>query len=167
MESLDRPYGDDEEAYRTVEPELTSETGEPGGSTPNPTTDMDERVGDPAFEAVIEGGGGVSEGFEVAEGQLIENIENAPEADRTADGFDLGDPGTDVDEDVADDVAQTLEDHDPGEVTAIPRDEEEALVRDASAKYGEPDQEDVSEVVRDPDAGADDPGEGPGIAHDR
>ncbi|MDX6641949.1 MAG: hypothetical protein QOF12_2960, partial [Solirubrobacteraceae bacterium] len=25
MESLDRPYGDDDEDYRTVEPELTSE----------------------------------------------------------------------------------------------------------------------------------------------
>ena len=164
MESLDRPYGDDEEAYRTVEPELTSETGEPEAPTPNPTIDMDERVGDPAFEAVIEGGGGVSEGFEIAEGQLIENIENAPDADRTADAFDLDDPGTDVDEDVADDVAKTLDDHDPGEVTAVPRDRETLR---ATGVYGEPDQIDVTEVVRDPDAGPDDPGEGPGVAFDR
>src|SRR5687767_2726598 len=114
MESLDRPYGDDEEAYRTVEPELTPDTGEVE-PTPNPTTDMDDHAGDPAFEAVVEGGGGVSEGFEVAEGQLVENIENAPDADRTPDAFDAADPGTDVDEDVADDVAHTIEDHDPGD----------------------------------------------------
>ena len=164
MESLDRPYGDDEDAYRVVEPELTSRTGEPAEATPNPTTDMDERVGDPAFEAVIEGGGGVSEGFEVAEGQLIENIENAPEADLTADAFDPEDPGTDVDEDVADDVAHTLEDHDPGETIAAPRDEE---ARRAGATYGEPDQVDVTEVVRDPEEGPDDPGQGPGVAFDR
>lgn len=164
MESLDRPYGDDEEAYRTVEPELTSETGVPEPPTPSPTSDLDERAGDPAFEAVVEAGGGVSEGFEVAEGQLIENIENAPDADRTADGFDIDDPGTAVDEDVADDVAQTLEDHDPGDAAAAPRDLE-ALRADPS--YGEPDQVDVTEVVRDPAEGADDPGQGPGIAFDR
>lgn len=164
MESLDRPYGDDEQAYRIVEPELTSETGAPEEVTPAPSSDLDDRMRGPAFQAVIEGGGGVSEGFEVAEGQLIENIENAPDADRTADAFDLDDPGTDVDEDVADDVARTLEDHDPGAVTAIPR-EREALR--ATGVTGEPDQIDVSEVVRDPDAGPDDPGEGPGIAHDR
>src|SRR5919112_2920981 len=159
MESLDRPYGDDEDAYRVVEPELTSDTGEPGEPTANPTTDMDDRVGDPAFEAVIEGGGGVSEGFEVAEGQLIENIENAPDADRTADAFDPADPGTDVDEDVADDVARTLADNDPGDAIAAPRDEE---ARRAGAVYGEPDQVDVTEAVRDPQEGPDDPGQGPG-----
>ncbi|MFL5843597.1 MAG: hypothetical protein ACJ762_02815 [Solirubrobacteraceae bacterium] len=164
MESLDRPYGDDEEAYRVVEPELTSETGEPGEPTPNPTIDMDERVGDPAFEAVIEGGGGVSEGFEIAEGQLIENIENAPDADLTADAFDPDDPGTDVDEDVADDVAHTLEDNDPGDTVAAPRDPEALR---ANQSYGEPDQVDVTELVRDPQEGPDDPGQGPGIAFDR
>lgn len=111
MESLDRPYGDADEAYRTVEPELTPDAGE-DEPTPNPTTDTDVHAGDPAFAAVTEAGGGVSEGSEVAEGQLIENIENAPDADRTADAFDLDDPGTDVDEDVADEVAHTLEDND-------------------------------------------------------
>jgi hypothetical protein len=167
MESLDRPYGDDEEAYRTVEPELTPETGEPEEQTPNPTTDGDDHAADPAFEAVIEGGGGVSEGFEVAEGQLVENIANAPDADRTADAFDPDEPGTDVDEDVADDVAHTLDENDPGDAGAVPRDEEEQAVRDASAKYGEPDQEDVTEVVSDPEEGPDDPGAGPGVAFDR
>jgi hypothetical protein len=37
----------------------------------------------------------------------------------------------------------------------------------SNAAYGEPDEIDVTEVVRDPDEGPDDPGEGPGIAADR
>lgn len=164
MESLDRPYGDEDEAYHVVEPELTSETGDEGDVTPSPVNDDDAHAGDPAFQAVVEGGGGVAEGFEVAEGQLIENAENPPEADRTADAFDLDDPGTDVDEDVADDVARTLEEHEHGDVTAIPHDQEALR---STAAYGEPDQVDVSEVVRDPEAGPDDPGAGPGVAHDR
>lgn len=168
MESLDRPYGDDEEAYRTVEPELTRELGDEGEDrvTP-PTIDGDDRASDPAFQAVVEGGGGVSEGFEVAEGQLVENIENAPEADRTTDGFDLEDPGTDVDEDMAGDVAKTLDDADPGDATAVPHDQE---VLRSTAEYGEPDQEDVTEVVRDPSEErehGDDAGAGPGVAFDR
>ena len=39
---------------------------------------------------------------------------------------------------------------------------------DADAVNGEPDEIDVTETVRDPDGGTDDdPGEGPGISHDR
>jgi hypothetical protein len=38
---------------------------------------------------------------------------------------------------------------------------------ESTAAYGEPDQEDVSEVVEEPDIGPDDPGAGPGITHDR
>lgn len=37
----------------------------------------------------------------------------------------------------------------------------------ANAVYGEPDEVDPTEVVRDPDEGPDDPGAGPGIAPDR
>jgi hypothetical protein len=37
----------------------------------------------------------------------------------------------------------------------------------STARYGEPDEEDVTEVVRDPDEGDDDPGAGPGLAADR
>ena len=33
--------------------------------------------------------------------------------------------------------------------------------------YGEPDEEDTTEVVRDPEAGDDDPGEGPQISSER
>lgn len=35
------------------------------------------------------------------------------------------------------------------------------------ASYGEADEEDVTEVVSDPDEGDEDPGEGPGLAADR
>jgi hypothetical protein len=38
----------------------------------------------------------------------------------------------------------------------------------STAAYGEPDEEDVTEVVRDPEStDPDDPAAGPGIAHDR
>jgi hypothetical protein len=37
----------------------------------------------------------------------------------------------------------------------------------STAAYGEPDEEDVTEVVEDPDEGPDDPGAGPGLAADR
>lgn len=168
MESLDRPYGDDDEAYRTVEPELTSDR-KPDDDRERmpPTVDRDDRVADPAFQAVEEAGGGVAEGFETAEGQLIENIENAPDADRTVDAFDLADPGTDVEEDVEADVEKTLSDKDPGDSVAAPRPPE---VLRTGIEYGEPDQEDVTEVVRDPSEEVehgDDPGAGPGVAFDR
>jgi hypothetical protein len=160
MESLDRPYGDDETDYVTVEPELTGTDDVRDAVGPMHANDLDDHASDPAFQAVEEGGGGVAEGFEAAEGQLIENIENAPPADRTLDGFD---PDQDVDEDVADEVAKTLDDHDPGDTTAEPREQE---ARGAGV-YGEPDQVDVTEVVRDPDEPDDDPGQGPGVAFDR
>jgi hypothetical protein len=202
MESLDRPYGDDEQDYTTVDPETDSPVTGPGagsledretaeaaadarrigsavdplepaaaderlaGGEP-PTIDDDPHHGDPAFAPVAEAGGGVEEGFEAAEGQLVENIENAPDADRTVDGFDLGDPGTDVEEDAAGDVAKTLDDADPGRAAAVPF-EREALRSDA--EYGEADELDVTEVVRDPGEEAehgDDAGRGPGIAFDR
>jgi hypothetical protein len=164
MESLDRPYGDDETDNVTVEPELTGRDDEPRDAGPPPTVDGDDNATDPAFQAVEEAGGGVSEGFEIAEGQLIDNIEGAPDADRTLDGFDEAE---DVDEDVADDVAKTLDDHDPGDATAVPHDQE---VLRTGIEYGEPDQVDVTEVVSDPSEQAergDDAGAGPGIAFDR
>jgi hypothetical protein len=37
----------------------------------------------------------------------------------------------------------------------------------STTEYGEPDEVDPTEVVRDPREGPDDPGEGPGIAADR
>jgi hypothetical protein len=150
MESLDRPYGDDETDYVTVDPEEHAEAAEQPESVH--TIDGDDHATDPAFKAVEEAGGGVSEGFEMAEGELVDNIEGAPPADRTLDGFDLDSPDTDVDEDVADDVAKTIDDHDHGDAIAEPRDEEAGS---AGATYGEADEVEVSEVVRDPDAGDD------------
>jgi hypothetical protein len=45
---------------------------------------------------------------------------------------------------------------------------EEESAGDADALSGEPDEVDVTETVRDPEAGSDeDPGEGPAISHDR
>jgi hypothetical protein len=45
---------------------------------------------------------------------------------------------------------------------------DEESAGDADALSGEPDEIDVTETVRDPNAGTDDdPGEGPGISHDR
>ena len=45
---------------------------------------------------------------------------------------------------------------------------DEESAGDADAVFGEPDEIDVSETVRDPEAGpGEDPGEGPGISHDR
>jgi len=45
---------------------------------------------------------------------------------------------------------------------------DEESAGDADAVSGEPDEVDVTETVRDPEAGpGEDPGEGPGISHDR
>jgi hypothetical protein len=45
---------------------------------------------------------------------------------------------------------------------------DEESAGDADAVFGEPDEIDVTETVRDPEAGpGEDPGEGPGISHDR
>ena len=44
---------------------------------------------------------------------------------------------------------------------------DEQSAGDAGALPGEPDEIDVTETVRDPHGGPDDPGEGPGISHDR
>ena len=53
---------------------------------------------------------------------------------------------------------------DPTQVAFTP----EAESDEATARYGEPDEEDVTEVVRDPsEKASDDPGEGHGIAADR
>jgi len=43
----------------------------------------------------------------------------------------------------------------------------EAEADRSTAVYGEPDEEDVTEVVADPDEPPDDPGRGPGLAADR
>jgi hypothetical protein len=97
----------------------------------------DEEDFDPEMRPVYEAGGGEAEGFEQAEADLVENASH---------GDGRGNP----------------------EVDAFSG---EAESDRSGAAYGEPDEVDTSEVVRDPDpverARPDDPGEGPGISHDR
>src|SRR3954447_4092141 len=187
-DQLDRPYGDQESDYVTIQPEDATAEGQPEGTdllaeqeelaaaeaaaiggrpaadeTGEP--DFDIAGPDPAFEPVSQAGGGQAEGFEQAEALLVEHAENPPEPELTADGFDLADPGTDVDEDVADVVAKDLSDLDRGDGNlAQPRDREALR---ASGAPGEADEVHSSEVTSDPEAGPDDPGRGPGITFER
>lgn len=87
---------------------------------------------DPAQRPVVEGGGGVAEGFEQAEADLI----------RQASHEDAGAPPSD-------DLAGSPED---ARVTAV---------------YGDADEVEASEVVRDPVEEDDDPGAGPGFTAER
>jgi hypothetical protein len=161
-EQLDRPYGDQENEYLVIEPEgPPHEGGEPTGDlvedeeraaaaearaiggTPiddvTESPDDDWHHGDPAFRAVEEAGGGQAEGFEQAEELLIEHAGVPPDADLTADAFDLDDPGTDVDPDAAADVEIELGEleRDDAGVLADAQPDEEA--RRASGEPGEAD----------------------------
>ncbi len=188
-DQLDRPYGDQESDYVVIEPEdatpegaavlpesvaeqealAAAEAAAIGGEGVSDETgdpDFDREGADPAYEAVEQAGGGQAEGFEQAEALLIEHAEQAPEPERTGDGFDLADPATDVDEDVADTVAKDLSDlerTDEGTL-AVPPDREALR---ASGEAGEADEVHSSEVTFDPDAGPDDPGRGVGIEFER
>jgi hypothetical protein len=184
-DQLDRPYGNQESDYITIQPEAGSPEGpEPGlmseadraaaeaaaiGGAPQGDVtgepDFDIEGHDPAFEPVKQAGGGQAEGFEEAEALLIEHAENAPEPELTADGFDLDDPGTDVEDDVADVVAKDLSDFDRGDGTLAQPPEREALR--ATGEAGEADEVHSSEVTFDPEEGPDDPGRGVGIPFER
>ena len=97
----------------------------------------DEDDFSPEMRPVYEAGGGAAEGFEQAEADLVDNASHS-------DGH--GDP---------------LRDAFSGEVESDR----------SGAAYGEADEVDTSEVVRDADptgeSPEDDPGAGPGIAHER
>ena len=88
---------------------------------------------DPAERPVVEGGGGVAEGFEQAEADLIRQASHEEE----------GVPPTDEVLGGASEDART------------------------TAVYGDADEVEATEVVRDPLEGDDDPGAGPGITADR
>ena len=88
---------------------------------------------DPADQAVVEGGGGVAEGFELAEDALIENAQHGEG------GFVPGAEGFSG----------------------------EAETDRSGAAFGEGNELDTTEVVRDPEAGPEDPGEGPKLAAER
>jgi hypothetical protein len=49
--------------------------------TDDPTADPDDPATDPAMQAVVEGGGGVAEGFEQSEHELKENAEGEVDGD--------------------------------------------------------------------------------------
>jgi len=123
----------DDPLLRREEAAAAREAAGIGGGRP----EYEDEEGGEASErdrALIEGGEGVEEGFEVAEEDLVETASH---------GENRYDPGT-----------------------ADFGDEESA--GDADAISGEPDEIDVTETVRDPEAGpGEDPGEGPGISHDR
>jgi hypothetical protein len=188
-EQLDRPYGDQDDDYLVVEPEGPRPEGaEPtgdlvrdeeqaaaaearaiGGTPADDDVELpdDEWHGrDPAFAPVEEAGGGQAEGFELAEALLIEHAGVPPDADRTVDAFDLDDPDTDIDPDAESDVElelSQLERDDAGVVAQEQPDEEARL----AAEPGEGDEVHSTEVVRDPNEGPDDPGQGPGITWER
>src|SRR4051812_17769476 len=188
-EALDRPYGDQETDYVVLEPEgpdaePTESTGDLvadeeaaaaaearaiGGASVSDeisSPDFDTSGPDPAFEAVDQAGGGQAEGFEESEALLIDHAENPPEPELTADGFDLDDPGTDVDPDWEDTVAKDLSDLERTDEGALAQPRDEAARR-ATGRAGEADEVDTTEVTFDPEEGPEDPGRGPGVAFDR
>jgi hypothetical protein len=189
-EQLDRPYGDQDDDYLVVDPEgPKAESGEPTGDlvtdeeraaaaearaiggTPaddDPESpDYEWHGRDPAFAPVEEAGGGQAEGFEQAEALLIEHAGVPPDADLTADAFDLDDPGTDVDPDAASDVAIELSQLDRDDEGVIAQEQPDEEARRATGEPGEGDEVHSSEVTSDPDEGPDDPGKGPGITWER
>lgn len=74
-----------------------------------------------------------------------------------AEGFELAEQGL---EEAASHGEQR---HNPAEDAFTPEQESDR----SGAVYGEPDEVDSTEVVRDPDEDEDDPGEGPGLAAER
>ncbi|MEA2365690.1 MAG: hypothetical protein QOI32_1202 [Thermoleophilaceae bacterium] len=123
----------DDPVIRREEEAAAREAARIGGARPE-YEDEEGRAVSERDRALIEGGEGVEEGFEVAENDLRETASHGENR-------------------------YAPQEHDFGQ-------EESAGVGDAVS--GEPDQIDVTETVRDPDADVDeDPGEGPGISHDR
>jgi len=189
-EQLDRPYGDQETDYVVLEPEgAEPEGGQPtgdvvadeeraaaaeaaaiGGTATDDAIegpDAEHYDRDPAFQAVEEAGGGQAEGFEQSEALLVEHASTPPDADLTADAFDLDDPGTDVDPDAEADLAVDLDELDRGEAGIPAGEQPDEEARRASGRSGEADEVHSSELTSDPDEGPDDPGQGPGIAWER
>ena len=117
----------DDDLVREEEAAAAAAAGSIGGRA------GDEDDFSPEMRPVYEGGGGVAEGFEQAEADLVDNAQH---------GDGRGDPLSDA---------------------FTPEAESDR----ASIAYGEPDEEDVTEVTRDPDEGPDDPGAGPQLGAER
>ncbi len=116
----------DDRFARREEEAAALEAAAIGGARPDYEGDEEDR-------AVEEAGGGVSEGFEEAERELIDAASHGENR------------------------------HDPATEAFTPEQESDR----STAVFGEPDEEDVTEVVEDPLEGPDDPGRGPGLAADR
>jgi hypothetical protein len=118
-----------------AEEEAKLAAAEARGIGGRPTRDLEEDLPhDPAMDPVYEAGGGESEGFEMAEEELIEHSEHGPAKP---------------------------------EVQVRVREEHISEEENRTVAYGEPDEEDVTEVLYDPDEGPDDPAAGTPIAPDR
>jgi hypothetical protein len=104
--------------------------------------------------------GGPPPEYEDEQGRPVSEAERAPieSGEGVEEGFEV------AEEDLVDTASHGDNRYDPE--TRDFGDEESA--GDADVVDAEPDEIDVTETVRDPEAGTDDdPGEGPGISHDR
>jgi hypothetical protein len=117
-----------DELARHEEEAAANEAAAIGGVAP-------DYAGGEEARPVEESGGGVAEGFEESERELIEAASHGEHR------------------------------HSPADDEFTPEVEADR----SGAAYGEPDEVDPTEVVRDPDSGTtdEDPGEGPGLAADR
>jgi hypothetical protein len=97
-----------------------------------------------------------------------ENEEDLPASEAERPLYESGE-GVEEGFEIAEDDLEEAATH--GENRYAPQDHDfgdEESAGEADAVSGEPDEIDVTETVRDPNAGTDgDPGEGPGISHDR
>ena len=121
------PAGDFDRLAEEQAAAAAAEAAQIGGPPP-PEDDLD-----PAERPVAEAGGGVAEGFEQAEADLIRQASHEDEGVPPTDNLLAGAP-------------------EDARVTAV---------------YGDADEVEATEVVRDPLEEDDDPGAGPGIAADR
>src|SRR4051794_41400946 len=100
-DQLDRPYGDQESDYVTIQPEDAAAEGQPEGADllaeqealaaaeaaaiggrpvadETVESDFDIAGQDPAFEPVSQAGGGQAQGFEPAQAPLLADARNPP-----------------------------------------------------------------------------------------
>ena len=128
--------------------------------TPRQADDSDPRVREEEAAAAAEaaGIGGRRPDYDVDDDRRDERWRPLEEAgEGTEEGFEL------AEHDLIEEASHGDERRDP-EVDAF---DPEVESDEVTAAYGEPDEIDPTEVVRDPAEGEDDPGAGPGIAADR
>jgi hypothetical protein len=130
------------------------DTPPPGDAEDDPAVSEEERA------AAAEAGsiGGRPPDYDVDDDERGERWRPLEEAgEGTAEGFEL------AEHDLVEEAGHGEERRSP-EADAF---DAEVESDEAGSVYGEPDEVDPSEVVRDPGEGEDDPGAGPGLAPDR